>query len=251
MIVSATYITRNNNYYSKRLSTDVNFNNGTWKSNRNSRSSSHSSSSSSSRSSNDEIELSTNRSAPSTNQYVNLTIKTDRNYVGKLSLSAKYRSSSSSNRSSISNTSSSYFYGYSDEWENGYYRMTSSDKGEITIGDLVKFKKRGYYRIYVEDIDGNESYIQFNVDGSDYSNSELKVTASPSNPDTYEWIDLTVKTDADYADYDGKIRISKLQYKSSNSSSWSTISNIASSTYVSDYSSAWSDSYFRTVADED
>lgn len=251
VIVSATYITRNNNYYSKRLSTDVNFNNGTWKSNRNSRSSSHSSSSSSSRSSNDEIELSTNRSAPSTNQYVNLTIKTDRNYVGKLSLSAKYRSSSSSNRSSISNTSSSYFYGYSDEWENGYYRMTSSDKGEITIGDLVKFKKRGYYRIYVEDIDGNESYIQFNVDGSDYSNSELKVTASPSNPDTYEWIDLTVKTDADYADYDGKIRISKLQYKSSNSSSWSTISNIASSTYVSDYSSAWSDSYFRTVADED
>ena len=250
VIVSTTYVTRNRNFYSKRMSANINFNNATWGTNRNSKSSSRSSSSSSSRSS-DEIELSTNRKSPSTSQYVNLTIKTDKNYVGRLSLSAKYRSSSSSSRSSISNTSSSYFYGYSDEWENGYYKMTSYDRGEITIGDIVKFKKSGYYRIYVKDTDGNESYIQFNVESSDYSNGELKVTASPSNPDIYEWVDLTVKTDADYADYDGKIRISKLQYRSSSSASWSTISNITSSTYISDYSSAWSDSYFRTVSDED
>jgi archaellum component FlaG (FlaF/FlaG flagellin family) len=41
--------------------------------------------------------------------------------------------------------------------------MTSSDKGEVTIKDIVKFKKNGYYRIYVEDTSGNESYIQFTV----------------------------------------------------------------------------------------
>ncbi len=248
VIVSATYVTRNGNFYSKRMSADINFNNGNWVSSSNT---SKSSSNSSSSSNSDEIELSTNRKSPSTSQYVNLTIKTDKNYTGRLTLSAKYRNSSSNSWSSISNTSSTYFYGYSDEWEDGYYRMTSSDRGQITIGDLVKFKKSGYYRIYVEDTDGNESYIQFNVDASDSSNDELKITASPSNPDTYEWINLTVKTDADYADYNGKIRFPKFQYRSSSSSSWTTVSNITSSTYISDYSSAWSDSYFRTVSDED
>ena len=243
--VSSTYVTRNGNFYSKRMSTDVNFNKGTWAS-----SSNTSSSSSSSSKNSDEIELSTNRKSPSTSQYVNLTIKTDKNYTGRLSLSAKYRSSSSSSWSSISNTSSTYFSNYSDEWDDGYYRMVSSDRGEITIWDIVKFKKSGYYRIYVEDTDGNESYIQFNVDtASSYDNNdELKVTVSPSNPDTYEWINLTVKTDADY---DARIKISKLQYKSSSSASWSTINNITSSTYISDYSSAWSDSYHRIVTDED
>jgi hypothetical protein len=75
-----------------------------------------------------DLELSTNKSSPSTNQYVNLTINTDRDYYGKLTLSAKYRSSSSSSRSNISNTSSTYFSSYSDEWEDGYYKMKSSDK---------------------------------------------------------------------------------------------------------------------------
>ena len=56
---------------------------------------------------------------------------------------------------------------YSDEWENGFYRMTSDDDGEVTLGDLVKFRKAGYYRIYVEDYDGNENYIQFSVGGDD------------------------------------------------------------------------------------
>jgi hypothetical protein len=74
---------------------------------------------SSSSSSSDDIELSTNKKSPSTNQYINLTIETDRDYTGKLTLSAKYRSSSSSSWSSVSNTSSTYFSSYSDEWENG------------------------------------------------------------------------------------------------------------------------------------
>jgi hypothetical protein len=49
--------------------------------------------------------------------------------------------------------------------------MVSSDNGKITIGDLVKFKKSGYYRVYVEDTNGNESYIQFNVDTSSSSSN--------------------------------------------------------------------------------
>ena len=136
------------------------------------------SSSSSSSSNSDEIELSTNRKSPSTNQYVNLTIETDYDYTGKLKLSAKYRSSSSSSWSSISNTSSTYFNDYSDEWDDGYYRMTSSDDGEVTLKNLVKFRKNGYYRIYVEDTDGNESYIQFNVGDVDDDDDDEESSVS-------------------------------------------------------------------------
>ena len=112
-------------------------------------------------------------------------------------MSAKYRSSSSSSWSSISNTSSTYFSNYSYVWDDGYYKMTSSDKGEVTLNSLVKFKKNGYYRIYVKDTDGNESYIQFNVgnvddddddesDVSGFTSSELAKIKK-----TYkEWDDL-------------------------------------------------------------
>ena len=134
-----------------------------------------SSSSSSSSSYNDDIELSTNRKSPSTSQYVNLTIETDRNYYGKVYFTAKYRSSSSNSWSNISNTSSAYFSDYSDEWEDGYYRMTSSDRWEVTLSNLVKFRKEGYYRISVLDTDWNENYIEFSVgDTDDSSSSSVK-----------------------------------------------------------------------------
>ncbi len=245
VIVSATYVTKNDNFYSKRIPTVINFNNGSWASSSNTSSSSSSSSSNNS----DEVKLSTNRTSPSTSQYVNLTIKTDKKYTGKLTLSAKYRSSSSSSWSSISNTSSTYFTNYSDEWDDGYYKMTSSDKGEITLSNLLKFKKNGYYRIYVKDTDGNESYIQFNVwvsSSSNSSNEDLKVSASPSNPDTYEWVKLTIETDDDYT---GRINFSKFQYKSSSSSSWSSISR-TSSTYVSDYSNEWNNGYYKMTSSD-
>ena len=167
VIVSATYVKRNGDFYSKRIPSKINFNKGNWWS---------SSSSSSSSSNSDEIELSTNRKSPSTSQYVNLTISTDKKYTGKLNLSAKYRFSSSSSWSNISNTSSTYFSNYSDEWDDGYYRMTSSDKGEVTLSSLVKFKKNGYYRIYVKDTDGNESYIQFNVGDVDDDDDESDIS---------------------------------------------------------------------------
>ena len=49
--------------------------------------------------------------------------------------------------------------------------MTSSDDGYVTLKNLVKFKKSGYYRIYVEDEDGNDAYVQINVDTSSSSSS--------------------------------------------------------------------------------
>jgi hypothetical protein len=211
--------------------------------------------SSSSSSYNDDIELSTNRKSPSTDQYVNLTIETDdSSYVGRLTLSAKYRSSTSSSWSSISNTSSTYFSDYSDEWADGYYRMRSSDDGEVTLDDLVKFRKSGYYRIYVEDTDGNESYIEFDVDTSSSSSSssryygdEIELSTNRESPSTDQYINLTIETDDD--NYFGKLYL-LAKYRSSSSNSWSNISN-TSSTYFSDYSDEWENGFYRMTTDDE
>ncbi len=197
------------------------------------------------------IALTTNRSNPYTSQYINLTINnTNKNYTDKLYLSAKYRSSSSSDWYSISNVSSTYFSDYSNEREDGYYKMKESDNWKVTLTNLVQFKKSGYYRIYVKDINWNEKYISFTVDSDDDTSSEneyLDVSISPSSPDTDEWIKLNIETDDDYT---WKISFSKFQYKSSSSSSWSTIPRI-SSTYVSEYSSTRSNGYYKMKSSDD
>ena len=194
----------------------------------------------------EDIEVSTNRQSPTTSQFVNITIETDEDYVGKLSFSAKYRSSSSSSWTSISNlTSSTYFSDYSSDWEDGYYRMRSSDDGEVTLKNLVKFKKKGYYRVYVKDTDGDQDYVDFSVWGS--SDSELKISVSPTSPDTDEWIKLKIETDEDYT---WKIKFTKLQYKSSSSSSWSSVS-MTSNTYISSYSTEWSNWYYRMTSSDE
>ena len=210
VIVSATYVLRNNDFYSKRIPTTINFSKGTW--------GSSSSSSSSSSSNSDEVQLSTNRKSPSTSQYVNLTIETDKKYTGKLTLSAKYRSSSSSSWSSVSNTSSTYFSNYSDEWDDGYYKMTSSDKGEVTLSNLVKFKKNGYYRIYVKDTDGNESYIQFNVGVDDDDDDTSSVDGFTSKEYS--------KVKSVYKDWDSMIWEMQRKYPTlKNDTYWVKLSN--------------------------
>ena len=253
VIIYATYTDRSGDSYFKRQQAKINFKDGSWGSSSDvistSKASGSSSSSSSSSSNNDEIELSTNRKSPSTSQYVDLSIETSSRYTGKLYLSAKYRKSSSDSRSSISNTSSTYFNDYSSAWSNEYYKMTSSDRWSVTLSNLVKFRKDWYYRIYVRDTDWNESYIQFSVgdtDSSSSNNGELRVSVSPSSPDTYEWVKLTITTDDDYT---GKINFTKFQYRSSSSSSWYDIYK-ASSTYVSDYSSDWSNGYYKMTSSD-
>ena len=249
VLLSVTYVDNNKDVYYNWFSTSLNFKNWTWGSSIKTLNSGQwvNNGKSSSSSSSDDIELSTNRKSPTTSQYVNLTVTTNKKYTGKLYLSAQYRSSSSSSWSNISNTSSTYFSSYSSEWSNGYYKMTSSDKGNVTLSNLVKFRKNGYYRIYVEDTNGNESYIQFTVGDTSSYNDEVKVSASPSSPDTYEWVKLTIETGDDYV---GKVNFSKFQYRSSSSSSWTNISR-TSSTYVSDYSTAWSNGYYKMTSSDD
>ena len=191
---------------------------------------------------NDYIQITTNNKNPSTSEYVRLTINTDDDYTNKVYLSAKYRSSTSDSWSTVSNTSSSYFSNYSDEWEQGYYKMKSSDDWYKVLSNLLKFKKKGYYRITAKDIDWNTSYIDFNVWNSSTSYDEVKLSANKTNPNTSEYIRLTIDTDDDYY---WNISFYKVQYKSTSSSSWTTISSRTNSNYFSNYSDEWEQGYYR------
>ena len=134
------------------------------------------SSSSSNSSDESNLTLSANPTNPNINESINLTIKTD-NYVGKIDLYAKYRDPTSSYRTTINNNSIEYFSDYSNVWENGYYKMTSSDKGKKTLSNLVEFKKPWTYRIYAEDKNWYSNFIQI------YVNENGSISSSSQNDD--------------------------------------------------------------------
>ena len=201
-------------------------------------------------SSNDDISVSASPSSPDTSEWVKLTISTSRNYTGKINFSKfQYRSSSSDSWSSISRTSSTYVSDYSSEWSNGYYKMTSSDDGEAVLKNFIKFKKKGYYRIYAEDTDGNESYVQINVGVSSSSSGnsdEIELSTNKKSPSTNQYVNLTINTDD--TRYTGKLTLTA-KYRSSSSASWSSISN-TSSTYFNDYSNDWSRGYYKMTSSD-
>ena len=131
---------------------------------------------SSSSSDDSNLTLSANPTNPNINESINLTIKTD-NYAGKIDLYAKYRDPTSSYRTTINNNSIEYFSDYSNVWENGYYKMTSSDKGKKTLSNLVEFKKPWTYRIYAEDKNWYSNFIQI------YVNENGSISSSSQNDD--------------------------------------------------------------------
>ena len=184
---------------------------------------------------------------PSTDEWVNLNISTDSNYTDKINFSKlQYRSSTSASWSNVSRTSTTYISNYSYDWSIGYYRMNRSDYGYTTLNSLVKFKRSGYYRIYVTDAYGNESYVDINVDESnDNWNSESDITLSTNNnnPDIHDPISITLKTD----NYVGKLKL-YAKYKDS-SNSRVKISN-TSTTYFSDYSNIWELWYYNMVSSD-
>ena len=199
-------------------------------------------------SSNDDLEVSASPSNPDTYEWVKLDIETDSDYVGKVTFSKfQYRSSSSSSWSTISSrTNSTYVSDYSSTWSDGYYRMTSSNHGSVSLRNLIKFKKSGYYRIYVKDDDGNEDYVQINVDASSSSNDDLELDTDDDSPSALEYIDLTVETDRSYR---WKINFSA-KYRSSNSSSRTAIYSRTNSTYFLNPSTTWKNWYINmTVSD--
>ena len=187
---------------------------------------------------------------PSTNEWVKVNIETDSDYTDNINFSKlQYRSSTSSSWSNVSRTSSTYVSDYSYDWSAGYYRMTRSDYGYVTLNNLIKFSKSGYYRIYVTDIYGNESYTEIEVeDDSEYNNwtngSNLTLSTNNYNPAKYEPINITLKTD----NYVGKLKL-YAKYKDS-SNSRIKISNNSSNEYFSDFSYVWENWYYKMTSSD-
>lgn len=188
----------------------------------------------------DYLELSADNRSPKIGNYVKLYINTDDDYVWKIYFDKiEYKSNSSSSRTSISSrTNTRYFTGRSREWSGGYYNMVSSDNGEATISNFLKFVKTGYYKIYAKDKNWVDDYILFNVWEGSSSNDDLSISTNEENPSTNEYINLIIETDDDYV---WKVYLTA-QYKSSSNSTRRTISGTDSS-YFSNISTAWSDWY--------
>ncbi len=196
------------------------------------------------------LSVNTNNRYPSIDEWIKLKIETDNDYTDRINFSKlQYRSSTSSSWSNISRTSNAYISDYSDDWSAGYYRMNRSDYGYVTLNNLVKFNRGGYYRIYVTDTYGNESYTEIEVeDDLEYNDwnheSNLTLSTNNYNPDKYETINVTLKTD----NYIGKIKL-YAKYKDS-SDSRIKISNNSSNEYFSDFSYIWENWYYKMTSSD-
>ena len=190
---------------------------------------------------NDTLSITTSDSTVETDEWIDVTIETDRDYTNKVKFKWYYKSSDSSSRKEISSTNSSYFSDYSTEWSNGYYRMTSSDKGEVTFNKFVKFHKEWKYKIEVEDNDNNSDSVTFTVDDDDDDDGDedFEITFDPSSPWVEKWVDVTVKHDKNYY---GSIKVSDVEYRTDSDSKWKSISKTSTS-YFDDYSNSWKNGF--------
>ena len=120
---------------------------------------------------NSRLTLSTNSSNFSINEPISISIRTN-DYIGNLSLYAKYREVTSNYRITLTNTSTEYVWDYSDIWENWYYKMTSSDNGKKILSNLVKLKKSWTYRIYAEDNNWYNNFVQIYVNSNNTTTND-------------------------------------------------------------------------------
>ena len=133
---------------------------------------------------NSKLTLSTSITNFSINEPIDLTIKSD-DYVGILSLYAKYRDLTSDYRITLNNTSTEYIWNYSNTWEDWFYKMTSDDDGKKTLYNLVEFKKSGAYRIYAEDKDWYNNFVQIYINSSNNKNSNNINNINHNNSESY------------------------------------------------------------------
>jgi hypothetical protein len=125
----------------------------------------------------DNYAVTTDDTSPSTNQWVDLTVKARDNsddvitdFDGSIEYKVYYRSSSSS---SWTQTTSSTYYEIDSDFDNGY-DFTSSDDGVADLSNFIKFKKNNYdYKVRVIDQDDSSIYkeITFNVGSSSSNNN--------------------------------------------------------------------------------
>ena len=135
----------------------------------------------------DNFYITTDDSTPTASQYVDLTIEArdgttkDTSYRGTIQFEVYYKASGSYTRTK---TTSSTYYTMAGNYEDDGYAFTSSNRGQKTFNNLIKFNKKNYsYKVIVydendEDIEGYKIFTvgtvnnDSNVDG--FTDSELR-----------------------------------------------------------------------------
>jgi len=187
---------------------------------------------------NDKLELEASDDTPDKNEYIDMTIRTDSDYEGKVKFTkVEYKDSGS-----FKNVSEdSDYYDSKTIDDKGSVSMDDED-GKLKISDFIKFKKKGTYRITAEDEDDNTTKITIEVENS--SSDDLVIEADTLTPNRRKFINLTIKWDKNVKVYfDG-------YYKAKKSDSWTDFS-ATSSTYIYDDSSAWRNEKYTTSSTKD
>ena len=114
------------------------------------------------------------------------------------------------------------------------YTFSRSDRWEVKLYNLLRFRESWEYRLVAELRDSSSNtYETFNVGGyssssssssSSYSAREISVySTSPSNPSTYQWVDVTIRAMASNwniaSNYNKRVKIEVQEYRNG---SWRT-----------------------------
>ncbi|MFA6256633.1 MAG: hypothetical protein WC606_05685, partial [Candidatus Absconditabacterales bacterium] len=145
------------------------------------------STSSSSNNNLDNFYVTADDTTPSTSQYIDLTVKardgtsTDTTYRGTVQFEVYYKASGSS---SWTQTTSSTYYTMVSTYEDNGYTFTSSNNGQKTFSNLIKFNRNNYsYKVlvYDENDESIEGYSIFTVGSTSSSSSVYGFSSSELN----------------------------------------------------------------------
>ena len=168
-------------------------------------------------------------SRPSRDQWIDVTLKVRRS--GSSSDYYDWRVNFYVERYNWGSWSRASSYEY--DLENTSYTFSRSDWWERRFNGLIRFRESWEYRLFAELSDGrSNTYETFYVDwynsssssSSSYSAREISVySTTPSNPSTYEWVDVSIRALASNwnvaSNYNKRVKIEVQEYRNG---SWRT-----------------------------
>ena len=112
------------------------------------------------------LKLSLWNDSPATNEWIKLIVKIDDKYVWKVTFpKLQHYSADTEKREDIPVTSKNYVSDYSDDAKLWYIKFASDEDWRKDLEQFIKFSKNWYYRIFAEDKDWYDTYIEFKVSG--------------------------------------------------------------------------------------
>ena len=137
------------------------------------------------------LKLSIWNESPAANEWIELIVKIDDKYTWKVIFpKLQYYSWDTEKWEDIPVTSKIFVSDYSDDAKLGYVRFSSDDDWKKKLSQFIKFSKNWYYRIYAEDKDWYDEYVQFYV--GKINNNTTK-TEAPATTNTWKDIDNIIK----------------------------------------------------------